>query len=175
VVPFGLFGANWIGLNLGSAASQGRARPGPRRILVLLAASSSKRMDSAVGLDRILAASTQRLGSDLLRPVTFTARNYDRGRRHSPDSDERTRELSSAWSSATFPRPSRSRVSLASSLQQSVQCTRLFTMPASFGRLPNGSLRRVASKSRGPPMRSVPRGSQQPCCQRWQPLPCHGC
>ena len=36
-------------------------------------------MDSAVGLDRIRAAPTQRLGSDLLRPVTFTARNYDRG------------------------------------------------------------------------------------------------
>jgi NAD(P)-dependent dehydrogenase (short-subunit alcohol dehydrogenase family) len=78
-VPRGLPGTNRIDLDIGAVAGRRRARPGSRRILVLLAASSSKRMDSAVGLDRIRAAPTQRLGSDLLRPVTFTARNYDRG------------------------------------------------------------------------------------------------
>jgi len=78
-VPRGLPGTNRIDLDIGAVAGRRRARPGSRRILVLLAASSSKRMDSAVRLDRIRAAPAQRLGSDLLRPVTFTARNYDRG------------------------------------------------------------------------------------------------
>ena len=43
-----------------------------------------------------------------------------------------------------------------------VGCGRGAVLIRAAGRLPNGSLRRVASKSRGPPMRLVPRGSQQP-------------